>query len=275
MTPHEIAEVRPRLVAARDTVTQLVAGSRRVIHEVPGAAAAAGAVRTGHDYRDPGEPKIARYDEEARATLVSALVDDALSLLAHLPAQPPGPAANAIGLLALIAGQDVEPAEGSDGTDGRWTIARRTAQDRAVSVAAPTRHIHKNRTRHQNGFKAHMSLEPETGLFTAVELTGSSGGGSHDAAAAERLPGLCTGCPLRQRCTTSQSGRVLSVLPPHALLAAARRAAAWARRTRQPPRPYRGIAKNSIWLIHRAAALNLRRLANLGLTRINRTWALA
>ena len=29
-----------------------------------------------------------------------------------------------MGLLALVAGQDVEPAEGSDGTDGRWRIAR-------------------------------------------------------------------------------------------------------------------------------------------------------
>ena len=28
-------------------------------------------------------------------------------------------------LLALIAGQDVEPAEGCDGTDGRWRIARK------------------------------------------------------------------------------------------------------------------------------------------------------
>ena len=33
-------------------------------------------------------------------------------------------------LLALVAGQDVEPAEGSDGTDGRWRIARKVAEDR-------------------------------------------------------------------------------------------------------------------------------------------------
>ena len=36
---------------------------------------------------------------------------------------------------------------------------------------------------------------------------------------------LCRGCPLRQRCTISKTGRVLSVHPQHALLAAARRAA--------------------------------------------------
>ena len=91
-------------------------------------------------------------------------MNDALALLAGLPAQPGGPAADAVGLLALVAGQDVEPAEGSDGTDGRWRIARRTAPDRVVSVADPdARHIHKNRTRHQDGFKAHVSFEPETG----------------------------------------------------------------------------------------------------------------
>jgi hypothetical protein len=34
-------------------------------------------------------------------------------------------AGQALALLALVAGQDVEPAEGSDGTDGRWRIARK------------------------------------------------------------------------------------------------------------------------------------------------------
>jgi hypothetical protein len=368
-------------VATQDTVTQLVAAIRRVIREVPGAAEAAAAACTAHDYRDPGKPKIAWDDEEARTALVSALVNDALALLGSLPAQPEGPAADAIGLLALVAGQDVEPAGGSDGTDGRWRIARRTAADRVVSVTDPdARHIHKNRTRHQDGFKAHLSFEPEAGLFTAVELTGGSGAGNHEAAVAVRLlageeaavtvlgdaaygtgelrgrleegghamvikppplqpavPGgftgddftiddqagtaacpaghtvalgrphadgtrlaqfkaLCRDCPLRQRCTTSKTGRVLSVHPQHALLAAARRDAAspaWKdeyRRWRPPVEraiawlvargsrrvPYRGITKNNIWLHNRAAALNLRRLANLGLTRTtDGTWALA
>jgi hypothetical protein len=314
--------------------------------------------------------------------LVDALVTDALRLLEHLPEQEPGgKAADAVGLLALVAGQDVEPAEDSDGSDGRWRIARRTAPDRVVSVVDPdARHIHKNRTRHQDGFKGHVSFEPETGLFTAVALTRGSGAGNHEAAVAgdlldsedeeltilgdtaygtgelrERLqadghtlvikppplrpaiPGgftigdftidseagtvtcpaghtvtlgrpqaggnrqaqfkaRCRGCPLRERCTTSKAGRVLTVHPQHALLAAARRAAAdpaWQeeyRRWRPPVEraiawlvaqgnrrvPYRGVTKNNTWLHHRAAALNLRRLVNLGLTRTdNGTWALA
>ena len=121
-------------VATQDTVTQLVAAIRRVIREVPGAAAAAAAVCGAHDYRDPGKPKIAWDDEQARAALVSALVNDALGLLGLLPAQPEGPAADAAGLLALVAGQDVEPAAGWTGpTGGGGSPAgpRRTAWSRS------------------------------------------------------------------------------------------------------------------------------------------------
>ena len=368
-------------VATQDTVTQLIAAVRRVIREVPGAGEVAGRWCTAHDYGDPGKPKIAWNDEAARAALVDALVTDALNLLEHLPGQRLGEqAADAVGLLALVAGQDVEPAGGSDGSDGRWRIAKRTARDRVVSTVDPeARHIHKNRSRHQDGFKGHVSFEPEAGLFTAVALTGGSGPANHEAAVAagllageqeeltvlgdtayatgdlrERLqsgghalvikppplrpavPGgftvddftiddpagtvtcpaghtvalgrpqadgdrqalfkaRCRGCPLRERCTTAKAGRVLTVHPQHALLAAARQAAAdpaWQDEYRQwrPPVeraiawlvahgnrrvPYRGIIKNNTWLHHRAAALNLRRLVNLGLTRTSDgTWAL-
>ena len=37
---------------------------------------------------------------------------------------------------------------------------------------------------------------------------------------------------------------------------------------------YRGITKNEQWLHHRTAALNLRRLLNLGLHQHEGTWAL-
>ncbi len=46
-------------------------------------------------------------------------------------------AAGALALLALVAGQDVEPAEGCDGRDGRCRIARKVAEDRIVSVPDP------------------------------------------------------------------------------------------------------------------------------------------
>ena len=87
-----------------------------------------------------------------------------------------GKAAEAIALLALVAGQDVEPVEGSDGTDGRWRVARKTAPDRVISTVDPdARHAHKSRERRQDGFKAHIVVEPDTGLTTAVRATRASG----------------------------------------------------------------------------------------------------
>lgn len=369
-------------VATQDTVTQLIAAIRRVIREVPGAAEVAAVQCTAHDYADPGKPKIAWSDEEARAGLVDALVGDALRLLGHLPEQELGEkAANAVGLLALVAGQDVEPAEGSDGGDGRWRIARRTAAERIVSTVDPdSRHVHKTRSHYQDGYKAHVAIEPESGLFTAVTLTPGAGADHHEAVvgldllAAEAAPlevfadtayssgaargalaqaghrlfikpaplrpavpggftlddfaidttagtvtcpaghtvaladpagrhqqrkalfkDLCTGCPLRGRCTTAKAGRILTIRPHHDLQAAARAQAAtdpaWQdayRRWRPPVERaiawlvhrgsrrlrYQGTIKNNAWLHTRAAALNLRRLTNLGLTHTNGTWTL-
>ena len=368
-------------VATQDTVTQLVSAVRRVIREVPGAGQVAAAHLTAHDYAEAGKPRIAWDDEQARAELVDGLVTDALNLLGRLPEQELGErAANAVGLLALVAGQDVEPAEDSDGRDGRWRITRGTAPDRVVSTVDPeARHIHKNRTRHQEGFKGHVAVEPETGLFTEVALTPGSGPANHEAKIAQDLladedepcevlgdsaygtadlrehleqqghdavlkppplrpatPGgftsddfhidtdtsqvtcpaghtvplgkplkggfrqaqfkkLCTSCPLRERCTTSKTGRVLQVHPQHRRLADARAQAtdpAWKdtyRRWRPPVERgiawltakgnrrlrYLGTLKNDTWLRNRAAALNLRRLVNLGLEpAADGTWSL-
>lgn len=176
-------------VATQDTVTQLIAAIRRVIREVPGATDAAASCCTAHDYTSPGKPRIAWNDEQARAVLVDALVTDAIRLLAETCDQVlDARAADAIGILALVAGQDVEPAEGSDGRDGRWRIARRTAPERMVSTVDPeARHIHKSTTRTSDGFKAHLAVEPETGLLTAVQLRPGAGAAHHEAAVAPDL----------------------------------------------------------------------------------------
>ncbi|MFD0346318.1 IS1182 family transposase [Kitasatospora aburaviensis] len=368
-------------VATQDTVTQLIAAIRRVIRDVPDAGRTAATWCTAHDYTDPGKPRIAWNDERARADLVDALVTDALNLLGRLPErQLDEKAANAVGLLALVAGQDVEVADGSDGRDGRWRIARGTAHDRIVSTVDPeARHIHKTRTRHQEGFRAHAAFEPETGLLTEVELTAGTGAQNHEAAVAQDLladesetltilgdtaygtgdlrealetdghtpvvkpppqrpavPGgftsddfhvdtraatvtcpaghtkalgrpdaagartaqfkkLCTHCPLRERCTRSKTGRALQVHAHYDRLKAARdqasdptwqaeyrrwrppveRAIAWLTARGNRRVPYRGVLKNNTWLHNRAAALNLRRLINLGLTRTGHTWTIA
>jgi hypothetical protein len=364
-------------VATQDTVTQLIGAIRRVRREVPGAADVVAAHCTAHDYDDPGKPVIAWDDEAARAQVVDALVTDAHRLLGYLPEQELGPkAADALALLALIAGQDVEPAEDGDGTDGRWRIARRVAPDRVVSTVDPdARHVHKSVHRRQDGFKAHVAVEPDTGLITGCALTQATGAGNHEAVIglelldteertdapvrvladsaygtgdlraelAERghtdrvkpaptraavpdgftvddftvnhdagtatcpngltrtisrtgyatFGAACRGCPLRARCTRSATGKSLKTRPHDALQRAARRAAqdpgwqaeyrqhrpmvertiAWLTRGNRKLR-YRGTANNNHWLHHRVAALNLRRLLTLGLTRQHDRWAL-
>ena len=152
-------------VATQDTVTQLIGAIRRVRREVAGAAEVIAAalhvpttMTTRVNRRSPGTMP------QARERLVDALVSDAHRLLGHLPEQELGPrAAEAVALLALIAGQDVEPVEGSDGTDGRWRIAQQVAPDRVISTVDPdTRHVHKTVARRQDGFKGHLAVEPDT-----------------------------------------------------------------------------------------------------------------
>jgi IS5 family transposase len=366
-------------VATQDTITQLIAAVRRVGRLVPGAGELIASVCTGCDYSQPGKPRIDWEDPAAKDALVSALVNDATALVAALSGRElDEPAASAVGLLALVAGQDVEPAEGSDGTDGRWRIARKVAEDRVISVNDPeARHTRKSPEARRDGYRAHICAEPATGLITDEQLTQAAGPDNSDAAVAAQMiaretgeaevygdsaygtgdlraalaeaghqavikPGplrpaveggftlddftvdesagtvtcpagitrpitarrtvtfgaACRGCPLRARCTTNKTGRVLILHEHDALLRAAR--ADWAakpglRENYRKHRPnvervisqvasrggrrlklrYLGTTRNNAWLKNRTAALNLRNLISRGLAFNNGTWALA
>ena len=187
-------------VARQDTVTQLISSIRRVAREVDGGGSVVAqratrlAALTGTGYEHSGKPRIAWDDDAAQQDLVSALVGDALAVLEALDLEAitkkedNDAEQQAVALLALVAGQDVEPAAGSDGTDGRWRIARKTAPDRVISTVDPdARHAHKTQTRRQDGFKAHIMIEPDTGLITATELTKPGGAANTDASVGVRL----------------------------------------------------------------------------------------
>jgi hypothetical protein len=82
----------------------------------------------------------------------------------------------------------VEPAEGSDGTDGRWRIARNVAEDRVISTVDPdARHTRKSPEARRDGYRAHVAAEPETGLITDEELTQAAGEQNADAAVAGQM----------------------------------------------------------------------------------------
>jgi IS5 family transposase len=352
-------------VATQDTVTQLVSAIRKVRRLVPEAAVVE---VSAHDYDVAGKPVCAWDDPEAKTALVSALVNDARAIIAALEGVELSSAqADAVGLLALVAGQDVEPGE----VEGTWRIAQRVARDRVISTVDPeARHMHKSRSEYRDGYKAHVVVEPETGLITGADLTpanaadgptgvallageapglqvladsaygsgetraalrdaghvqaikpiplrhGKPGGFDRDdfvidhAAGTASCPGghtvtitakglatfgaRCRGCPLRHRCTTRTDGRVLVLTEHDDELVEARRAwqagdfmddyrrwrpmversIAWLVADNHRRVRYRGVAKNELGLSMRIAALNLRRLVNLGLHH-DGAWALA
>ena len=109
-------------VATQDTVTQLIAAVRKVRREVPRCRSHRHTGDVGARLRRPGKPKIAWNDKAARDALIDGLVRDALAVLDAVRVQgepPDGPAADAVGLLALVAGQDVELLDRDDPTTRR------------------------------------------------------------------------------------------------------------------------------------------------------------
>ena len=156
-------------VATQDTVTQLVAAIRRVRRLVP---AVRGVKLGAHDDDRPGKPDCAWDDPQARKALVSGLVNDALAVLAAVADRGlEAEQAEAVALLAWVAGQDVEPGE----RPGSWRIARQVAKDRVISTVDPqARHARKTSAQRRDGYKGHLAAEPETGLVTECALTAAN-----------------------------------------------------------------------------------------------------
>ena len=156
-------------VATQDTVTQLVAAVRRVRRLV---GQARGVELGAHDYDRPGKPDCDWEDPQARQALVSGLVNDALAVLdAVADLELGAEQAEAVALLALVAGQDVEAGE----RPGSWRIARRVAKDRVISTVDPqARHARKTSAHKRDGYKGHIAAEPETGLMTECALTAAT-----------------------------------------------------------------------------------------------------
>ena len=170
-------------VARQSTVTMLRVQTRKLRRLVPQLAE----VWVRERNLDPAGPEVDWDDPADVERLVSELVDDALELIGACEDLDLDDAqADAVGLLALVAGQDTEPAGGP----GRWRIARRVAADRVVSVIDPeSRHAHKSSHSYRDGYKAHVCAEPDTGLVTAVDLTAGN------TADAEAASGLLAGEP--------------------------------------------------------------------------------
>jgi IS5 family transposase len=165
-------------VQRQDTISLLQSQIRRVRKLVP---------ELSHVYvhemnLTPGRPPCDFEDADDIDRVISELTEDAHELVFAAEELDLSDAqADAVALLALVAGQDVEPGD----RPGRWKIAERTAPDRIVSVVDPeSRHVHKTSHSYRDGYKVHIAAEPETGIITATGLTAGTTG---DAEAAPAL----------------------------------------------------------------------------------------
>jgi Transposase domain (DUF772) len=212
-------------VATQDTVTQLVAAIRRVRRLVPAARTVELAA---HDYDRPGKPNCAWDDPQATQALVSGLVNDALAVLGAVAEVELGAEqGEAVALLALVAGQDVEPGQ----RPGSWRIARRVAVDRVISTVDPqARHVRKTSAQRRDGYKGHIAAEPETGLVTECALTAANlpDGPTGLGLLAGEEPGLevlgDSGCPDQQQTGGQQTNQQATnhEIPPRYLIGSRR-----------------------------------------------------
>ena len=173
-------------VATQDTITQLRSAIRKLLRALdrddPVLAAKVRSVLTrDDDYAAPGKPPCDWDDDADREALVDALVKDCIAALAALEnTELEGPVAQAAELLAIVAGQDTE-----QGDDGVFRIARRVAKDRIIStVDTEARHGHKSHNRRFDGYKAHLSVDPDSELIDEVIVTQAN---THDSTPADDL----------------------------------------------------------------------------------------
>jgi hypothetical protein len=133
------------------------------------------------DYASSGKPACDWEDRAAREQLVDALARDARAVLAELDGRVlEERLEQAAKLLATVTGQDLET-----GQDGRFRIARKVAKDRVISTVDPdARHGHKTAVRGFDGYKGHLSIDPDSEVIVSTHVTAGNVG---DAAAAEAL----------------------------------------------------------------------------------------
>ncbi len=160
-------------MATQDTVTQLRAAIRKLLVALDQAGSPLGAtVRSAltrdDEYDTVGKPPCDWDDKGARDALVDALVRDALAALSAIDEEAlPAGAVGAAELLALVAGQDT-----AEGDDGVFRIVQKVAKDRVISTVDPeARHGHKSRNRRFDGYKTHLSIDPDSELIDEVAVT--------------------------------------------------------------------------------------------------------
>jgi hypothetical protein len=162
-------------VATQDTVTMIRSAIRGLLRvaDQPLQRELRAVLRRDDDYASAGKPACDWSDELAREELIDALCRDACAVLAVMDGRLVGAEVRqASELLATVVGQDIETRE-----DGRFRIARRVAKDRVISTVDPeARHGHKTSARGFDGYKGHISIDPDSEIVAATAVTPANAG---------------------------------------------------------------------------------------------------
>ncbi len=162
-------------VATQDTVT-LIRSAIRGLLRVAGPSVCAelrSVLKRDDDYVAPGKPTCEWDDKDAREAVVDALAQDAHAALGCVHDRKlDADVAKAVELLATVVGQDLEKTE-----DGTYRIAKRVATDRVISTVDPeARHGHKTSARSFDGYKGHISIDPDSEVIVASDVTAGNVG---------------------------------------------------------------------------------------------------
>lgn len=170
-------------VATQDTVTLIRSAIRNLLKTTDAKLERKlrKVLKRDDDYVKPGKPECDWTDGEAREALIDALCHDAHALLAVLDnCELSDKATQAADLLATVVDQDIEQT-----ADKRFRIARKVAKERVISTVDPeARHGHKSKARKFDGYKGHISIDPDSELITATAVTPAS---AADASVAPEL----------------------------------------------------------------------------------------
>lgn len=172
-------------VATQDTVTMIRASIRGLLRvaDTQLMQDLRGVLKRDDDYASPGKPACDWEDKAAREALIDALARDAHAVLTLLDGRDLSKdveVEEAAKLIATVVGQDLEKTE-----DGRFRIARKVAKDRVISTVDPeARHGHKTSARSYDGYKGHISIDPDSEIITGAAVTAANVG---DGAVAKDL----------------------------------------------------------------------------------------
>ncbi|MDP9404381.1 MAG: transposase, partial [Actinomycetota bacterium] len=170
-------------VATMDTVALVRSALRSLLKAADDGLEAEfrSVISSRDDYASTAKPQIDWDDQAARDELIDSRARDALACLAVLDGREVSVEVTEAALLvASVVGQDLEEAD-----DGTLRIARKVAADRVIStVDSDARHGHKSAHRGLDGYKGHVSVDPDSEIIVASTVTAGNAG---DASAADEL----------------------------------------------------------------------------------------